>query len=68
MMASFRTAVVTARRSLNVSIGTLKCGSLPWKPPTGYPIVTEVTVTQTGIKATAFFLLFIAFLQSTQDT
>jgi hypothetical protein len=29
------------------------CGSLPWEPPTGYQMATEVTVTQIGIQATA---------------
>jgi hypothetical protein len=29
------------------------CGSLPWEPPTGYQITTEVTNTQIGIQATA---------------
>jgi hypothetical protein len=28
------------------------CGSLPWEPPTGYQIATEVRVTQTGIRIT----------------
>jgi hypothetical protein len=34
-------------------VSLMRRGSLPWDPPTGYQIATEVTVTQIGIQATA---------------